>query len=346
MTTRNKRISLKDIAQEAGVSVSLVSIVLNGKAKQHRVSEVVAKRIRKIADKLGYRPNLAAKSLRDGRSSTIGVVVSDISNPFFANIARQIEATAEKYDYTVQFSSSDENSARMSSLIDSMLCRNIDGLIVVPSEGAEEKIACLISTGTPLVLLDRKIPELDCSYVCLDNWRASYDSAKHLISNGYCKIGVLAYDMKLQNMLDRVEGCRAAMRESGFEKNLHVRYADHTNMHKSCEKVLRQLRDIGVDALVFASNAIASECLRIIIGAGMHIPGDFAVVTFDGGSSYDFFSAPFTYIEQPIEIMAQKATEVLIEQIEHNTTLIQRIDIGGRLVIRESSAPKSSKPIF
>ncbi|MCF0176559.1 MAG: substrate-binding domain-containing protein [Bacteroidales bacterium] len=333
-----KRVSLKDIAQAAGVSTSLVSIVLNGKAKKHRVSDAVAERIHLIAAELGYKPNVAARSLRDGRSKAIGVVVSDIANPFFANVARQIEATAEKYDYIVQFSSSDENAGRSASLVDNMLCRNMDGIILVPCEGSSENVRSLVSNGTPLVLFDRKIPDVNCSYVCLDNRKASYDLASHLIQQGYRKIGVVAYNLDLQHMKDRIEGARQAMRDAGMESGFQMRVVDHFDMKKSCERAVRQMVEGGADSLLFASNNIAMECLAAINEKGLKVPDELALVTFDGGPMFDFFYAPFTYLEQPVEIMAQKAAEVLIEQIENDGQMIQKIEMAGRIVARQSSA--------
>ena len=129
---RTKRASIKDIAREAGVSPTLVSFVLNGKQKQYRVSDQVADKIREVVKRMDYKPNGFAKSLRVGSSHSIGVIVSDIANPFFANIVKNIETVAEERGYMALFASSDENAERLSNLLGKMLCKEVEGVIVVP----------------------------------------------------------------------------------------------------------------------------------------------------------------------------------------------------------------------
>lgn len=337
MTNSHKRISLKDIATKAGVSTSLVSFVLNGKEKEHRINEAVAERIRKIAKEMNYKPNAAAKSLRDGRSRTIGVVVSDISNPFFANIARHIEASAEKYGYTVQFSSSDENAQRTTVLVDNMLNKGVDCIILVPCEGSEQTVKELLDKKIPLVLLDRYFPAISTNYVCLNNRQAAYDATNHLIGEGFRNIGMIGYDFRLQHMLDRFEGYRSAMNDNGLAERISVAYADHTNMQKSCEAALRKMLENRVDALVFATNAIAVECLYTIRKHGIIIPDQLGIIGFDGGNAFEFFYSPLSYIQQPLEIMAQKAVEILLEQLDSAGGFLQHVQTEGILVKRASS---------
>ena len=203
--TRN-RISLKDIANRAGVSTSLVSFVLNGKQKQHRIKDEVAQRIKEIAKELNYKPNAAAKSLRNGRSRTIGVVVSDISNPFFAHLARHIEASAERHGYSVHFASSDESAQRTAVLVDNMLNKGVDCIVLVPCEGSDATVKELMDKNIPLVLLDRYIPGINTNYVCLNNRQAAYDATCHLIDEGFRRIGMIAYGVQLKHMTDRIEG--------------------------------------------------------------------------------------------------------------------------------------------
>ena len=127
-----RKTSLKDIAEAAGVSTALVSFVLNGKEKEYRVGEKTAQRILKIANEMNYQPNLAAKSLRSGKTKTIGLVVSDISNPFFSQLARVLEDEAARKGYTVLFGSSDENKDKMNRIVGNLINKGVDGLIIVP----------------------------------------------------------------------------------------------------------------------------------------------------------------------------------------------------------------------
>ena len=201
-----KKISLKDIAEAAGVSTALVSFVLNGKRKEYRVGEETAQRILKIANDMNYQPNLAAKSLRSGKTKTIGLVVSDISNPFFSQLARVLEDEAAKQNYTVLFGSSDENKDKMNSLVGNLINKGVDGLIIVPCEGSERIIASLVYDNVPIVLFDRYFSDINVSYVALNNFNASYVLTKHLLEVGYNAPCMVAYDVDLIHMKERVRG--------------------------------------------------------------------------------------------------------------------------------------------
>ena len=135
-----KKIALKDVAQHIGVSAALVSYVLNGKEKEARVGADMAKKIRKAAAELNYQPNLIAKSLKMGKTKTIGLIVADISNPFFSSIARIVEDEAKKHGYVVIFGSSDESADKQLDLIDVFSTRLVDAFIIAPAAGTEDQI--------------------------------------------------------------------------------------------------------------------------------------------------------------------------------------------------------------
>ena len=178
---KTKRTTIRDIAEAAGVSISLVSFVMNNKGKRYRISDEMTKRIREMADKLDYQPNNAARSLRSGRSRTIGVVVSDISNSFFAEICRKIEDDASRFNYTVIFGSSDENADKFRNVVEVLLGKGVDGLILVPCEGSEAYIEEIYGLNIPLVLIDRTIDNPEISRVVLNNQKASAMAVEHLV---------------------------------------------------------------------------------------------------------------------------------------------------------------------
>src|SRR5258708_2595280 len=184
-----KKISLKDIAEQVGVSTALVSYVLNNK-RENRVSKAVARKIRATAKKLNYRTNYIARSLKTNKTSTLGLLVADISNPFFSHLARIIEDEAAKNNYIVLFCSSDENASKSQNLIDVFLDRQVDGLIIAPVENTGAQIRSLRKTGTPFVLIDRYFPGIRCNYVALDNFKAAHMAVKHLITEGNRRIGL------------------------------------------------------------------------------------------------------------------------------------------------------------
>lgn len=337
MGGKKKGISIKDIAKAAGASPALVSFVLNGKQKQYRVSDTMAEKIRGIAKALDYKPNGFAKSLRDGTNHTIGVIVSDISNMFFADIVKNIETTAEEYGYMALFASSDERADKLADLTQKMLRKEVGGMIVVPCDGSEETIKMLHDRNVPLVLLDRYIPGIKTDYVSLNNRKASYEATEHLIRQGYKKIGFVGYGANLTNMKDRIDGYSQALADNGAKDSIIIKQVDMSTIDKSCEKAMNSLMEHNVDAILFATNTITIKCLYYIQSKGIHIPDDLGIVCFDGDSAFDFFYAPITYVSQPLERMARKAVEILIEHLESDDSLTQQVEAEGSLVKRASS---------
>lgn len=338
MGVAQKKTSLKDIAQAAGVSTSLVSFVINGKWRQHRINEQVAQRILKLAEEMHYQPNLMAKSLRAGRSQTIGVVVSDISNAFFANLAHHIYSTADQYDYAVIICSTDEDAGRTGTLVDNLIHRGVDGIILVPCEGSERVVERLQEMDFPFVLLDRSFQDLNTSVVRLDSTSAAYEATGHLISQGYSHVAMIAYDTSLRHMTERVEGYRKAMVEAGLSDNIFIKYVSHGNLAEGCRNAVDSILENRCDAVLAATNNISLECIAHLIEKGVRVPDDLGIVGFDGGRAFDFFHAPVSYISQPLETIARKATEILIEQINDSSHPVQCIEVRGELVARESSS--------
>src|SRR5690606_29253325 len=186
MKTR-KKVGLKDIAKELGVSTALVSYVLNDK-HPGRINQETARRIKDLAIKLNYRPNHIAKSLKKDRTFTIGLIIADISNLFYSNIARYIEDECKKHNYNVIFGSADENAEKFKELVHVMLSRQVDGIILAAPKDTEDTLMYLRDQGIPFVLVDRYFPEVtDINTIGINNYLASYAVVEHLVTNGYKK---------------------------------------------------------------------------------------------------------------------------------------------------------------
>ena len=324
-----KKISLKDIAEAAGVSTALVSFVLNGKKKEYRVGEETAQRILKIANEMNYQPNLAAKSLRSGKTKTIGLVVSDISNPFFSQLARVLEDEATKRGYTVLFGSSDED--KMNRVVSNLINKGVDGLIIVPCDNSEKSIASLVNNNVPIVLFDRYFPEINVSYVALNNFNASYVLTRHLLNAGYNAPCMVAYDVNLIHMKERVRGYKKAMDDAGKKHLINVIFLKQDTPRKSADRLLPKMIDGGVDAFLFATNMISLSCLYTIKDMGEEVISKIGLVGFDGNPVFDFFNAPISYIQQPIETLVQKALGILIDNIVGGNT-VQSVLAEGEFV--------------
>ena len=316
-----------------GVSPALVSFVLNGKQKQYRVSDQMAEKIRDAVKRLDYKPNGFAKSLREGTNNTIGVIVSDISNPFFANMVKNIETTAEDKGYLALFASSDENADKLANLLNRMLSKEVEGVIVVPCEGSEDTIRTLVDKRIPTVLLDRYIPDLRTNYVCLDNKKAAYEATEVLIKRGHSKIGLIRYDLKLSNMQGRMEGYVEAMNNYGLKEYAKVQHVSMDSLEKSCAKTLNKLISEGYKSIVCATNSITVACLRCIQELKLNVPEDIDIMGFDGGNEFDFYNAPLTFMTQPLEMIAKKSVDVLINQLQSNEGYVTQIEAEGSIAV-------------
>ncbi|MFN2458538.1 MAG: LacI family DNA-binding transcriptional regulator, partial [Chitinophagaceae bacterium] len=215
----DKKTSIKDIASHVGVSTALVSYVLNGKEKEARVGKEIAVKIRKAATKLKYQPNLIAKSLKSGKTHTIGLIVADISNPFFSNLARIIEDEAKDHGYTVIIGSSDESAEKSQVLIDTLLNRQVDGLIIAPADNTQNQVKALLKNKMPFVLVDRYFPGINTNTVSINNYRAANKVVSHLLQNGYEKIGMLMYETSLFHMHERKRGYLQALKDHKIQSN-------------------------------------------------------------------------------------------------------------------------------
>ncbi|HEY9258598.1 LacI family DNA-binding transcriptional regulator [Chitinophaga sp.] len=334
-----KKVSLKDIATQAGVSTALVSYVLTNKEKEARVGAVIAKKIREIARKLNYQPNHIARSLKSGRSFTIGLIVADICNPFFANIARIIEDEAKRNNYTVIFGSSDENVDKSGDLINVLLNRQVDGLIITPTEGSEEQIRQLKAQKVPFVLIDRFFPGMEASHIAVNNYEAAFHAVSHLVKTGRKRIGMIAYKTTLHHIGERKRGYKAALKAHGMTAgNTLLKSARYSHLKEDIKVSIDQLLSgpHPADAVFFATNSIAMEGLKYINSLGVRIPDQLAVITFDEGEALDLFYSPVTFVRQPILEMGKAAVRVLLEEIKDHKKETEHICIDTTLVVRKS----------
>ena len=337
-----KKTSLNDIAHELGVSKTLVSLVLNGKAKEHRISDEICKKVIKLARELNYQPNQIAKGLRTGKTNTIGLIIADIANPFFGKLGREIEKEASKHGYRVIFCSSDERAEKSKQQIEMLLQGQVDGLIISPPKNSEEQIKNLANNKIPLVLIDRYFPGIDSNYITIDNYEAAFQATNHLIKRGYKKIACITLDVDLINMKDRLAGYKNALAEAGIEvdENL-VKILPFSHEGKDVSQAIMQLTEpahVNTDAIFFATSKVGIMGIEILNNLGKIIPKDLAVVSFDDPDSNRICYSPITAVAQPLEQIGRKAVHVLLSEIKdtNHTREKQRITLKTKFVIRKS----------
>lgn len=329
--------SLKDVAKAVGVSPALVSMVLNGKAKQYRIGDEIAKKVMNAAKEMNYAPNLIARNLRSGKTQLVGLIVTDISNPFYAHIARFVEDRANEMNYTVLISSSDENYENTGRLIEVMQNKGVEGLIVVPCDGTEEMISELHESEFPVVLLDRYFPNINVSSSCLDNYKATTIATQHLLDQGYRKISVIAYDTEMYHIIDRISGYRDTMTKAGHEALIDVWKVDIIDSRPDIQLALEKMVfGKHAEAVIFLTNMLTIQGLYALSEMCVKIPDDLAVIGFNRNVAFDLFSPKITFIKQPLERIAEHAINTLVSHIK-DKNYIDKIFLEPELIIRKSS---------
>lgn len=317
-----KRITIRDVAREANVSVTLVSFVMNAKRDKDGnlncpVNADTAKRVLDVATRLGYKRNFAAASLRSGRSNTIAVIPNDISNKFFAGISRCIEDKAKALGYNVLFSSSDEDPSRLDAVLDAVSAHNVDGIIVAPCAGADEIIARLLEYKMPVVLLDRDIDSLDgVGKVLLDDWEAGYLATSELLEKGYKKVEMISYSLGISSFAERESGYLGAMNDRGLKAKAKIHHTTYAKSAADVESIIMNGISRGVEAFFMPSYSLSAQVLAVMKKNNLRTPEDLALVCFDESDVYSLYSTTITHIVQPLKVLGEKSVEVLVAMIE------------------------------
>jgi LacI family transcriptional regulator len=333
------RVSIKNIAEKTGVSNAAVSLVLSGKAKEGRIGKDVAERVRQAAKEMNYRPNMAARGLRTGKTKTIGLIVADISNPFFAKLARFIENAAEEMGYQVMFGSSDESSAKFARLVSLFIEKAVDGIIVAPPADAEDSILQFENYGIPTVLVDRSIPTIPVSSIQINNEAAAYTLTSYLLKKGCRRIGFMAYNMRLSNIKGRYEGYAKALQDFHIDvdENL-VRSVEFENFEENIQQALNELLDQKIDSIVFATNRVGTQSLLTLQQIHGNKENSLLFVSIDNPDEYKLSRFPIICIEQPIEEMGKRSLEILFRKIKDpQYKIVENITLQANLYLQTIS---------
>lgn len=342
-----KKVSMKDIAKELNTSITTVSFVINGKSKEMGISPATEKKVRELIKKREFNPNSAARMLRTGKSKTLGLIVEDIGNYFFGNIAKVIEIEANKNGYNVFFSSTEDNDDTARKLINKMRNSSVDGYIITATQGIKEEIVRLEKENIPFVLIDRLIPDLDTNYVILDNYQGSYNLTNHLVERGYKKIGFISIINNMSMMAEREKGFLQAIADAELivpdKAILKVLFSEsEENIINDICKYL--LVNPELDSLFFATNYLGVMGIEALQKCNINIPKDIAVVSFDDNDLFRLLTPSITVAAQPIKEMATKSIELLLRLIKKDPKLLkpQGEIIKSEIIIRESTPQKNS----
>ena len=341
-----KKISMKDIARELNISITTVSFVINGKSKEKSISAATVKKVNDLISKNGFKPNNAARILRTGKSKTIGLIVEDIGNYFFGNVAKVIEIAANRSGYNVFYSSTENNLHTAKELINKMKNSSVDGFIITATQGLKEELETLAKENIPFVLLDRLVPGIETNYVILDNFNGSNTLAKHLLTNGYENIGFVSIISEMSQMVDRKNGFLEALAQANFgiaeTAILEVAFGE------SRDNIIAAIKDHisknpQLDALFFATNYLGVLGIEALQQSNLSIPKDMAVVCFDDNELFRLLSPSISVVSQPIEEIATQSINLLLKIIKNGPKPGQEPVgeiIQPNLIVRKSSPLK------
>ena len=333
-----KALSIKDIATQANVSITTVSFIINGKAKEKSISEAVIEKVEKIIAESGYKPNQIARSLRTGNSNIIGLIIEDISNSFFSKIARLIEDKAYKRGYKIIYSSTENSVEKAQGLIEMFKSRKVDAYIISPIKGIEQDIQDLINDHKPVILFDRNLPELSTSYVGADHFSASYESIKSFIAEGKKNIALVTTDIQVDQITDRLEGYKKALEDHQikYDENLVVKIHFNQNEEETAEQIKQLFETKEIDAVLFATNYLAISGLKVLKSIGKKVGKDLAVIAYDDHEAFELHSPGISTVQQPLEEIAENVIKLILNQLSSKTEIpAEQIIIPAKLIIRD-----------
>jgi LacI family transcriptional regulator len=334
-----KKISISDIAAALNISKTTISFIINGKAKEKRISDVLTERVLKYIEEKDYKPNQLAQSLSTGKTMTIGLMVEKISDYFFAQMAYHIEELAYQNGYKILYCSTDNDPDKTRELIQLFRERHVDGYIITPPAGMEREIKALIDDGLPVVLFDRFYKDVESSYVILDNYKASYNAAKYLAENNFSNIAFVELENEQSQMEDRRLGYEKAMQEHRLKTIIEkVSYKNDTAQTvKQLVKFLKQNKQ--VDAMYFATNYLAFGGVKALHQLGYIIPDDMALIAFDDHQVFDIYPPTITAVAQPISELARQSIRVLLNMLNKPKAErhLQKVIVPAHFIIRDST---------
>ncbi len=315
--------SLSKIAKNLGLSTATVSYVINGKGDKNNIPLDTQKRIYDYAEKINYKPNKLAQSLLLGKTNTIGLIISDVSNFFYSKLAKSVEEQARKKGYEVMMVSSHEEPSREKEIIQLMCERKMDGIIVSSTGYNREDIKNLRDNNYPLVLIDRHYKALKTNLVQSEVYDGSYKAVDHLCKLKYRRIGVVTTLNHLPSMSDRVEAYKATLKAHNipFNKNL-IKEVPFDADIKLIQTTLAELLSSpnGIDALYVTNNKLTMLCYEALATMNVRIPYDCAFVNFDDMDYFKYITPALTAVKQNVDEMGRFAVDILVDEIVSKTT--------------------------
>jgi LacI family transcriptional regulator len=333
-------VTIRDVARAAGVSTATAARALGGYG---HASPAARRKVSESARQLGYRPNVVARALVSRATTTVGLVVGDIENPFFAAAARGLADVMDAHGYTVLLANADEDAGRERRAVDALRARQVDGMVVVPAPGASpEHLTELVTAGVPLVLLDRAVVGVAADSVLVRNVAGARAAVAHLAGLGHRRIGVVSDSPEITSSAERIQGYRQALRAAGIAPEPGLISIGGPTRDDGEAAALRLLDRADRPTAVFtANNFMTVGALRAARSLGLRIPDDVALVGFDDLDWTTLVQPPVTVVRQPVADLGRVAGERLLRRLEGDAGPPKRIRLDANLIVRGSCGARA-----
>jgi LacI family transcriptional regulator len=332
------KVTMVEVAARAGVAISTVSAVVNDKPI---VSESLRARVQRVISDIGYKRNAAARNLKRGATQTIGLIVADITNPFFTDLVAVIEDALRESGYAVMLCNSNGSVETQDAQIKLLLDRGIDGLIVAPACDDANLARIVASAHVKVVLIDRHSSDVRADAVVIDNERASREATAYLLAMGHRRIGFISGSENISTGRERLAGYRAAHKAARVRVSRdYVRMGDF-RQQEAYRAAMELLALPNPPTAIFAANNLmAIGSMKAIADSGLECPSDISVACFDDFPWADVFYPQLTTVAQPVTKLGQEAARLMVSRLSgRESSKFKRVVLRGRLVVRTSCAP-------
>lgn len=337
-------VTMREIAARAGVSVGTVSHVINGTAG---VREPLRERVLAAIANLGYQPSQLGRALRRNQTAMLGMIIPDVTNPFFPAVVRGVEDIAYKHSYRLVLCNTDNDPAKEASYLNELCSYRPAGLLLIPA--AETKLACqlklLATTGPPVVCVDRRPTQWLGDSVVVANESGARAAARHLLELGHRRMGVISGPLHLTNAVERLNGFRTALQEAGIVLASEYVQEARFDRQSGYQAALRLLRMLPRPTAIFACNDLMA--LGVLVAArelNLRCPQDLSIVGFDSFEFDEFTEPSLTSVYQPGYQLGAAAANLLMERIQGSTAPAQSLVLDTELKCRSSSGPPPQYP--
>ncbi|TCO53667.1 LacI family DNA-binding transcriptional regulator [Actinocrispum wychmicini] len=329
--------SIKDVAQRAGVSIGTVSNVLN---RPDKVAESTRAHVLAAIEELGFVRNSSAAQLRAGTSRSLGLIVLDMANPFFHDVAKGVEDVATELGYAVVLCNADEQAEREDRYLRVLEEQRVRGVLITPVEVSSERLDALRRRGTPTVLVDRHDARANCCSVAVDDVAGGELAGEHLVSRGHRRIAYFSGPLSLRQCADRLTGLRNAVAAAGLDPDEVVDVVELPALKARIgyEAARPLLGPTGFTAAFCANDLLALGVLRAAVSTGMRVPGDLAILGYDDIEFAADAAVPLSSVRQPTVLIGRNAAQLLLEECDDPDSHVHKqVMFKPTLVVREST---------